>query len=222
MKKLLSLVFISLFIFSCEDDGKTVEVPSHVYLGTELVLNITGLNNNTLTNQSVVISNNGVTVALNNIIDPTSSVVISGSSVSDFGYKTTVARYVSDIKGAVSNGVLTLTGTLTYTAAGVAKTYSGNNLSVNGAAAAKGTSAKVTYTQTDKIVIDLTKLVTGSADDTKAFSVEGTIVDNGDGTFTLTASGSDKKIKVDVDATFVEGLLSISIQKEDIPATPPV
>lgn len=216
MKKLFSFLLVSLFVVSCQDDGETVEVPSTVYEDNKLTVNVTGLNSNALVSPSVVQAN-GSTIILNNIADVKSSVILSDVSAENFTYKKTVTRYVADIKGTLSNGVLALTGSIKYTAAGVAREYADKTLIVNGSASASKTKAVVTYTkaategEADAISIALTKLVTGSEDDTAAFTVKGTITDNGDGTFALVASGTDKVIKVDVNGTFNSGVLSINI-----------
>lgn len=227
MRKLLFLALASLFFVGCEDNSETIEVPSTVYEKENLVVNITGLNNVILSNPSVVVSNQS-TVALNNIIDAKSSVIFDNGSASDIIYKVTVAKYVADLKGVVSNGILTVTGTLKYTAAGVAKEYSDKSLIVNDKASEKGTSVKITYTKPSDITVVLTKLVKDYGD---GFEVKGTITDNGDGTFTLAATGSklDEKTKivtnVTFEGTFDKGVLSTTIvvtQMNEPPVVPPV
>lgn len=211
MRKILSFLIASLFIISCEDDSSTVVVPSDVYKGDNLSINITGINNSILDNTSVVISNYGVTVVLNNIIDPESSVGFNGKSITEFTHKTTDGPYIADLRGVVSNNVLALTGSLRYTAEGVAKSYKNKNLIVNNKPSAEEESVAISITDLEKkeISIALSNLVEGSEKPDEPFTIKGTFTDNEDGTFSFTAAGSDKLIKVDATATFVENVLSI-------------
>lgn len=211
MKKLLILALASLFIVGCKSDSETTEEIPTVYNGEKLTLNITGLNNSILDNPSVVVSN-GSTVALNNIIDAKSSVTFENGSAGDIIYKVTTSKHIADLKGVVSNGVLTVTGTLKYTAAGVAKEYSDKSLIVNNKASEKGTSVTIAYTKPSDIAVTLTKLVDGY----DTFEVEGTIKDNGDGTFSFIATGSDTNkggtvTTVGFEGSFDKGQLSVTI-----------
>ena len=224
MRKLLYIFLVPLFFVACEDDGEIIDVPTEVYGAEKMNINIEGIDSDALVNPSTTFSN-GKTVTLNNIIDVNRSVIGTYGDNYSFNIETKTARETSKIKGELKGGKIEITGTVKYTQAGTSRVYSDKTLIVGGAAAPKGASAEIKFAGTndepDKASVILKGLVTGSEDDKKPFTVEGTLVkENTDNTFTVAATGKDKNIVVTISGTFVNGIFAITISTAPAPEEP--
>lgn len=217
MKKLIYIFLVPLFFAACDDNAETIEVPTEIYSGDKVNIDIEGINSDVLVNPSVTFSN-GSTVTINNVIDVERSVIaydLPLGSDKKFKIETKTARDTATIEGVLTNGIVYLTGTVDYTRYGVSRKYLNKTLIINGNPSTEKSSATITFEgnedEPDQASIALKGIVTGSEDDEKEFVARGTLLKIDKSRFSIRATSADKKVAVALTGTINKGILSITI-----------